>query len=112
MFSNEIFGLAKINVGAPAVSRYHQIRNILPVSNHENLNDHGFPVPGYLLATSGYMFLEPSQSSTTELEIFSSSIYNQESPTEYLDFSKMMLNCHKGTIFQLLYHCTRSEVFH
>ena len=94
--------------------RYHQIRNISPVSNQENLNDHGFPVPGYLLATSGYMFLEPSQWSTryTKLEIFSSSIYDQESPTEYLDFSKMVLNGHKGTIFQLLYYCTKNEVFH
>ena len=52
--------MAKIKVGAPAVSGYHQIKCILPVNEQENLNDHDFPVPGYLLATSGYMFLEPS----------------------------------------------------
>lgn len=50
------------------------------------------------------MFFEPSQSSTTESEIFNSSIYDQESPTEYLDFNKMMLNGHEGTIFEVLSH--------
>ena len=48
--------------------------------------------------------LEPSQSSTTESDIFNSSICDQESATEYLDFSKMMLNGHKGTIFEVLAH--------
>ena len=97
--------MAKIKVGALAVSRYHQIRSILPVSDQENLNDHEFPVPGYLLATSGYMLLEPFQSNTTESDIFNSSICDQESPPEYLiDFSKMMLNGNKGTIFEVLSH--------
>ena len=32
--------MAKIKVDAPAVSRYHEIRSILPVSDPENLNDH------------------------------------------------------------------------
>ena len=62
--------MAKIKVGAPTVFRYHQIRSVLSVSDQENLIDPDFRVPGYLLATSGYMFLEPSQSSTTESEIF------------------------------------------
>ena len=96
--------MAKIKVGAPAVSRYYQIRSILPASYQEHLNDHEFPVPGYLLAAYDYMFLEPSQSNITESEIFNSSICEQESPTEYLDFGKMMLNGHKGTIFEVLSH--------
>ena len=57
--------MAKIKVGSPAVSRYYQIRSILPASYQEHLNDHEFPVPGYLLAAYDYMFLEPSQSNTT-----------------------------------------------
>ena len=61
-------------------------------------------MPGYLLATSGYIFLEPFQSSTTESEMFNSSIYDQESPTEYFDFSKMMLNGYEGTTFEKLSH--------
>ena len=40
--------MAKIKVGAPAVSRYH-----LKVPNFD---DHDFPVPGYLLSVSGHMF--------------------------------------------------------
>ena len=51
-----------MKVGAPAVSRYHQIKSVLTVSDQENLKEHDFPVPGYRLATSGYMFLELSQS--------------------------------------------------
>lgn len=50
--------MAKIKVGAPAVSRYHQIRRIFHSSDMPNLNDHDFPVPNYLLSVSGYMFLE------------------------------------------------------
>ena len=50
------------------------------------------------------MFLEPSQSSTTESEIFNSSIYDQETPTECLDLSKLMLKGHNGTILEVLSH--------
>ena len=50
------------------------------------------------------MFLEPSQSSTTESEIFDSSIYDQETPTECLDLSKLMLKGHNGTILEVLSH--------
>ena len=51
-----------MKVDAPAVSRYHQNRSVLTVGDQENIKEHDFHVPGYLLATSGYMFLEPSQS--------------------------------------------------
>ncbi|CAB3999111.1 Hypothetical predicted protein [Paramuricea clavata] len=50
--------MAKIKVGAPAVSRYHQILRIFYSSDMPNLNDHDFPVPNYLLSVSGYLFLE------------------------------------------------------
>ena len=96
--------MAKIKVGAPTVSRYHQVKSILPVNDLENLNDHNFHIPRYLVARSGYMFSEPSQSSTTESDIFNSSIYDQESPVEYLNFSKMMLNGPKGSIIEVLSH--------
>ena len=38
--------MAKIKVGTPAVSRYHQIKSILSVSDQENFNAHDFPVSG------------------------------------------------------------------
>ena len=50
--------MAKLKVGAPAVSRYHQIRNIFSTTDMPNLNDHDFPIPNYLLSVSGYMFLQ------------------------------------------------------
>ena len=50
--------MAKIKVGAPAVSRYHQVKRIFSCDNNPNLPDHDFPVPGYHLTVSGYMFLE------------------------------------------------------
>ena len=39
------------------VSRYHQIKKKFPEGDTPNLNDHNFPVPGYLLSVSGHMFL-------------------------------------------------------
>lgn len=50
--------MAKIKVGAPAVSRYHQIRRLFPTNDSPNFEDHDFPVPNYLLSVSGYMFLK------------------------------------------------------
>ena len=50
--------ICKVKVGAPAVSRYHQIRKIYPSGDTPNLKDHDFPVLQYLLNVSGYMFLE------------------------------------------------------
>ena len=50
--------MAKIKVGAPAVSRYHQIRRMFSSSDMPNVSDHDFPVPNYLLSVSGYMFLQ------------------------------------------------------
>ena len=50
--------MVKIKVETPAVTRYHQIRSIFMNNDSPNLPDHDFPVPGYLLNVSGYMFLE------------------------------------------------------
>lgn len=50
--------MAKVKVGAPAVSCYHHIERFFPNDDMPNLNDHDFLVPGYLLNVSGYMFLE------------------------------------------------------
>ena len=50
--------MAKLKVGAPAVSRYHNIRRLFATSNAPNYKDHDFPVPNYLLSVSGYMILE------------------------------------------------------
>ena len=58
--------MAKVKVGAPAVSRYHQIRKIYPSGDTPNLKDHDFPVSQYLLNVSGYMFLERIPDDTNE----------------------------------------------
>ena len=50
--------MSKIKVGAPAVSSYHQIRRLFLTNNSPNYSDHDFPVPNYLLATSGYKILQ------------------------------------------------------
>ena len=50
--------IAKIKVGAPTVSRYHQVWRLFASTYMPNLSDHDFPVPNYLLPVSGYMYLE------------------------------------------------------
>ena len=54
--------MAKIKVGPLAVSRYHQMRKIFLKGDQPNLPDHDFPIPGYLLNTSGYMWLQNNNS--------------------------------------------------
>ena len=50
--------MAKVKVGPPAVSRYHQIRRYFLGADTPNMPDHNFPIPGYLVNVSGYMMLE------------------------------------------------------
>ena len=62
LFSSDItaisvYDMAKIKVGAPAVSRYHQVKRFFTKADSPNLNDHNFLVPGYLLNVSGHMKL-------------------------------------------------------
>ena len=56
---------AKVHVGTPAVSRFHQILKLFPSDDRPNFKDHDFPLPGYLLNVSGYMLLEPRESQYT-----------------------------------------------
>ena len=63
LYSNDIDILSvdemsKIKVGPPAVSRCHQIKRIYPTNDAPNLNDHDFPLLGYLINVFRHMFLE------------------------------------------------------
>lgn len=68
--------MAKIKVGPPAVSRYHQIKRLFPTNDTPNNSDHDFPVPNYLLSASGYMLLEPTPADTVESDTPESSLNN------------------------------------
>ena len=50
--------MAKIKVGLRAVSRYHQLKRTFATNDQPDFSNHDFPIPGYLLSPSGYMFLE------------------------------------------------------
>ena len=56
--------MAKIKVGAPAVSRYHQIKRFFAEGDSPNFDDHDFPVPGYLLSVAGLMFLNLNENTS------------------------------------------------
>ena len=73
--------MAKLKVGAPAVSRYHQIKRLFYSSDMPNYKDHDFPVRNYLLAVSGYMLLENSEevlpgSSVNDVESVPANLYD------------------------------------
>ena len=57
--------MAKIKVGPPAVSRYHQVCGMFMKDDNMNLPDYDFPIPGYLLNTSGYMWLQNNPQNQT-----------------------------------------------
>ena len=40
--------MARIKVGLPAVSRYHQVRKMFMKDDNMNFPDYDFPVPRYL----------------------------------------------------------------
>ena len=73
--------MAKVKVGAPAVSRYHQLRRIYAKENMPNLSDHDFPTPGYLINVSGYMLLEstrgPLETIPEEHEVIDESSFSE-----------------------------------
>ena len=64
---------AKIKVGPPAVSRYHQVRKTFMKDDNMNLPDHDFPIPGYLSNTSGYMWLQNNPQHQTPVNNLQSS---------------------------------------
>ena len=81
--------MAKIKVGPPAVSRYHQMRKIFLKGDEPNLPDHDFPIPGYLLNTSGYMWLQNNNSQQGD-NVQSSSSFditdnNEKQPQYFID---------------------------
>ena len=97
--------MSKIKVGAPAVSRYHQIKTFLPVNDQPNLSDHDFLViPGYLLGTSRYMFLEPKTNVIPEDTL--SSIYDKECAGIVVneEFQNMQVTGVKGSLYDVLAH--------
>ena len=54
LFSTDISILSYKKVGAPAVSSYHQIKDIYPGSEGPIQKKRDFPYPGYLLIVSGF----------------------------------------------------------
>ena len=57
--------MAKIKVGLPAVSRYHQVRKMFMKDDNMNPLDHDFLIPGYLLNTLGYVWLQNNPQNQT-----------------------------------------------
>ena len=95
--------MAKVKVGAPAVSRYHQINRIFPEKDGPVLNDHDFPVPGYLISVSGQMFLQDEEKIDVSYDESNSYAVETLSGSEP-DFQKMALDGLKGNIFTVLSH--------
>ena len=56
--------MAKILSNALAVSPYLQIKRFFAEGDSPNFDDHDFPVPGYLLFVSGYMFLNLNENTS------------------------------------------------
>ena len=83
--------MSKIKVGAPAVSRYHQIKRFFPDSDGHNHKDHDFPYPGYLLNVSGHMFLEQKNSEVPAEHngLLQSTCYDPPGPTVEPIFESM-----------------------
>ena len=77
--------MAKIKVGPPAVSRYHQLKQLFPSADQPNFSDHDFPIPGYYLNVSGYMELDCSHFEPNTMVEFnglnSTSVYDYEKKT-------------------------------
>ena len=69
--------MAKIQVGPTALSWYHQVCKMFMKDDKMNLSDHNFPIPGYLLNTSGYMWLQNNPQNQTHVnKLQSSSSFN------------------------------------
>ena len=96
--------MAKVKVGPPAVSRYHQVKCFLMSNDSSNLPDHDFPVPGYLLNVFRYMFLESKKNNDQNHPgLVNSSIYNSHN-TEYhnISYDMLMVNGPSQNIFHTL----------
>ena len=95
--------MVKVKGGVPAVSRYHQINHIFPERDGPVLNDHDFPMPGYLISISGQMFLQDEEKIDVSYNESNSYAVETLSGSEP-DFQKMTLGDLQGNIFTILSH--------
>ena len=95
--------MTKVKVGVPAVTRYHQTNRIFPEKDETVLNDHDFPVPGYLISIFGHMFLQNEEKIDVSYDESNSYAVEALSGSEP-DFQKMTLDDLKGNIFTILSH--------
>ena len=95
--------MAKIKVGAPAVSRYYQVKRIFSRDDNPNLPDHDFPVPGYHLTVSGYMFLENSTDKNENSNLNNASTYDATGEVcAVQDFDRMEVEGSPCSILELV----------
>ena len=95
--------MTKVKVGVPAVTRYHQTNCIFPEKDETVLNDHDFPVPGYLISIFGHMFLQNEEK--IDVSYDESNSYAVEALSGFKpDFLKRTLNNLKGNTFTILSH--------
>ena len=104
--------MAKVKVGPPAVSRYHQIRRYFLGADTPNMPHHDFPIPGYLLNVSGYMMLEKEKpkidQSEDTMNIENSSVHDnnqindQKNSEETYDLANFKEANPSGSIFEIL----------
>ena len=96
--------MAKVKVGLPAVSRYHQVKRFLMSNDSPNLPDHDFSVPGYLLNVSGNMFLESKENSDQNHPgLVNSSVYNSHNSENHdIGYDMLMVNGSSENIFHTL----------
>ena len=95
--------MAKVKVGVPAVSQYHQINRIFPEKDGPVLNDDDFPVPGYLISVSGHKFLQDEEKIDVSYDESNSCAVESLSDSKP-DFQKITLDDLKGNIFTILSH--------
>ena len=95
--------MTKVKVGVPAVTRYHQTNRIFPEKDETVLNDHDFPVPGYLISIFGHMFLQNEEKIDVSYDESNSYAVEALSGSEP-DFQKMTVDDFKGNIFTILSH--------
>ena len=80
--------MAKVKVGVPAISRYHQMKHFFPEKDGPVLNDHDFPMPSYLISVSKHMFLQDEEK--IDVSYNESNSYAVEALSGYEpDFQKM-----------------------
>ena len=113
LFPNDIsilsaHDMARIKVGAPAVSRHHQVKRLFLENDTPNLNDHDFPVPGYLLNVSRHMFLENHPTDTRDHSNDSASnhdetlAYGFQNGNVKHSFENMTIEKKEGNIFDII----------